>query len=301
MDVRFPTGRGGTTEPLLDVSAGPDSCLLSVSYVSDGEARLSLMGRNGETLQTSEATFNPAGVHEVDIRPSTGKRGVPPLTLSCTLDGSQVLGVPGMDPSGNVPILQSGVSGGQLPGVQARFTGNELRLSAVPDAGWAPPGQAWGMDVLVVTFPLNRVGRHEPLLTSGIAGAGDFIYLIYEDDHHVRIGFDHWNGIAVISNPIAVDYNAPHEIWISSGPLYPDVAGDANATALASADRARLRSGVRVAMDGKTVIASATPAYPSAPAQVTVGTNRIGGSSADSTFSGIIHFSGRMNPLAVSW
>jgi hypothetical protein len=117
----------------------------------------------------------------------------------------------------------------------------------------------------------------------------------------VRIGFDHWNGNAVISDPIAVDYHGPHEIWISTGPLYPGVPADAATKVLGDADRERLHSQVRVALDGKTVISSSNAAYPSLPAQVTVGTNEIGGSSADPKFSGIIHFSGRMNPLTVSW
>ncbi len=301
LDVRFPVGRGGTTEPLLDVSAGPNACLLSVAYGSDGNAKLSLNGKDGASQQTADVKFEPGRVHEIDIRPSVGKQGLPPMTLSCTMDGIPVLGVPGLDPSGNVPIMQSGLNDGQFPAVQARFTGPVLKLAAEPDAGWAPPDQAWGMDILVVTFPLNKTGRHEPILTSGVTGAGDFIYIVYQDEHHVRLGFDHWNGIAVISDPIAIDYHAPHEIWISMGPLYPDISAEAAFKGLGVADRERLRSGVRVALDGKTVISATTPAYPSLPAQVTVGTNRIGGSSADATFAGIIHFSGRMNPLTVSW
>jgi hypothetical protein len=301
LNVRFPTGQNGTTEPLLGVSAGPNSCFLSVAYVSDGKAKLSLLGRDGSSQQTADVTFDAGRSHEIDIRPSSGKKGLPPLTLSCKFDGNQVLGSAGLDPSGNVPILQSGLNDENVPGLQSRFTGPELKLEAEPDSGWAPPGQSWGMDVLVVTFPLNKTGRHEPILTSGVTGAGDFIYIVYEDEHHVRLGFDHWNGIAVISDPIAVDYRAPHEIWISMGTLYPDNSAVSTPTGVSAADRVRLRSGVRVALDGKTVISSTTAAYPSQTAQVTVGANKIGGSSADATFAGIIHFSGRMNPLTVSW
>jgi hypothetical protein len=301
LNVRFPTGQNGATEPLLDVSAGPNSCLLSVAYISDGDAKLSLVGRDGSLQQAADVKFDAGRAHEIDIRPSTGKQGLPPLTLSCKFDGNQILGAPGLDPSGNVPILQSGLNEERVPAVQSRFTGPEMKLTAEPDSGWAPPGQSWGMDVLVVTFPLNKSGRHEPLLTSGVTGAGDFIYIVYEDEHHVRLGFDHWNGNAVISDPIAVDYHAPHEIWISMGPLYPENSADSAPKSVSQADRSRLRSGVRVALDGKTVISSTTAAYPSQTAQVTVGANKIGGSSADATFAGIIHFSGRMNPLTVNW
>jgi hypothetical protein len=301
LDVRFPTGREGIREPILDVSAGPNSCLLSVAYGAPGNATLSLEGRDGNALQSAKVRFDPAQRHAIDVRPSQGETGIPPLTLSCSLDGTQVLGTSDSEPSGNVPIMHSGVNGEHDSAVLARFTGPELRMIAVPDTESVPQGQTWGMDVLILTFPLNKVGRQEPLLTSGVTGAGDFIYVLYQDEHHVKIGFDHWNGIAVISEPIAVDYQAPHEIWISSGPLYPDISPDGSLQRIGATDLERLRSGVRVALDGKTIIRSATAAYPSSPSQVTICSNRIGGSSADSTFSGIVHFSGRMDPRAVSW
>ncbi len=301
LDVRFPRGRNGAAEPLLDVSAGTNTCLLSVAYTSDGTAKLSLKGKDGTVQQDADVAFDPERAHEIDIRPSTGKQGSPPLTLSCAMDGHQVLGDAALDPSGSVPIMQSGLNDGRVPGVEARFTGPVLKLTAEPDAGWAPPGQAWGMDVLVLTFPLNKAGRHEPILTSGVTGAGDFIYVVYQDESHIRLGFDHWNGNAVISDPIPIDYHAPHEIWISMGPLYPEKSDGSVQTAIGPADLQRLRSGVRVALDGRTVISATSPAYPSLPSQVTVGANKIGGSSADPAFAGIIHFSGRMNPLTVAW
>jgi hypothetical protein len=299
MDVRFPLGREGASEPLLYVSAGTDTCLLSVTYLSKGVATLSLLGKNGSILQAANVTFDAAAEHQITIRPATGETGI--LTLSCALDGNRVLGPENVTPSGRVPILRSGLNEGQIPGVEARFTGAELELKAVADSSWLAPGQTWGMESVIVNFPLNKVGRHEPILTSGITGAGDFIYVIYQDDSHVRLGFDHWNGVGFITDPIAVDYHAPHEIWISSRPLYPDVAGNAALPAFNAADRDRLRSRVRVAIDGKTVISSDTSAYSSSPSEVTVGTNQIGGSSADPSFSGIIYFAGRMDPLTVSW
>jgi hypothetical protein len=299
--VKFPSGREGTSEPLLGVSAGSHSCLLSAAYGADGNTRLSLTGENGTVLQSANVVFDPARTHELDIRPSIGKDGLQPLTLSCTFDGSQVLGSPNMKPSGHVPIMQTGLNVSQIPGVQARFTGSELTLSNVPDAGWVAPGQKWGVEVLILAFPTDKEGRHEPLLTSGLSGAGDFIYVAYQDANHVRIGLDHWNGSAVVSDPIEVDYHSPHEVWISSGPLFPDVAAVAGTPNLSDAERARIRSRVMVSLDGKTAVSSATPAYPSLPANITIGSNQIGGSSADATFSGVIYFSGRMNPDAVSW
>jgi hypothetical protein len=58
---------------------------------------------------------------------------------------------------------------------------------------------------------------------------------------------------------------------------------------------------VRVILDGRPAVASETEAYPAAPAEITVGLNRIGGSSADAEFTGVIHFAGRVNPAAIRW
>jgi hypothetical protein len=297
--AEFPSGRDGVTEPLLNVKAGPNSCLLSVNYVAKGKIVLALTGNGTARLQASEVQIDPDKVHELELRPSVGENGTPPLTLSCTLDGKQVLGTAGMMPSGNVPIMKSGEIETPVGQVLARFTGPVLTLEAVPEAGWVSPGQKWGMDVIVLAFPTNKEGRHEPLLTSGITGAGDFIYIIYQDAHHVRIGFDHWNGVAVVTDPIPVDYLVPHEFWISTGALYPDEPSGTPSQELKDFDPSQLRSHVTVMLDGKTVISSNTTTYPASPASVTIGTNTIGGSSADPVFSGNIYFSGRMSPSAL--
>jgi hypothetical protein len=204
-----------------------------------------------------------------------------------------------MVPSGYVPIMKSGEIETPVGQVRARFTGPKLTLEAVPEAGWVSPDQKWGMDVIVLALPTNREGRHEPLLTSGITGAGDFIYIVYQDAHHVRIGFDHWNGVAVISDPIPVDYQIPHELWISTGALYPEKSPGVPSQELQNLDLGRLRSHVTVMLDGKTVILSNTTTYPALPTSVTIGTNTIGGSSADPAFSGNIYFTGRMSPNAI--
>jgi hypothetical protein len=296
LSVKFPSGREGSSEPLLNVTAGPNSCLLSVSYIAKGRLGLELTGNGTVKLQGAEVDYDPSRIHELELRPSVGENGNPPLTFSCTFDGKQVLGSAALMPSGNVPILMSGEMEDRVGAVETRFTGPRLTLEAVPEAGWVSPDQKWGMDVIVLAFPTNREGRHEPLLTSGVTGAGDFIYVIYQDAHHVKIGFDHWNGVAVVTDPIPVDYLVPHELWISTGALYPDKFSGSLSQELKSFDRNSLRSHVTVILDGKPVISSNTTTYPALPASVTIGTNDIGGSSADPVFSGNIYFSGRMSP-----
>ncbi|MGA2693995.1 MAG: hypothetical protein ABSF76_16650, partial [Opitutaceae bacterium] len=89
---------------------------------------------------------------------------------------------------------------------------------------------------------------------------------------------------------------APHEIWISTGALYPAKAGDPAWDGIPLAEQSRLRTQVRVFLDGKAVISSATTTYPTGRGQVTFFENRIGGSTADAKFTGIVHFLQRMGP-----
>jgi|GEM_PF-902860 hypothetical protein len=299
LEARFPFGRDGHTEPFLGVAAGMERCLCAVTYLAEGRLRLSLAGNDGRPFESADIAYDPAEAHRVDFWPSAGGGDARPLALSGSFDGRQILGTGNSGYVGSVPILHSGVNSASTPEVEARFTGQELTLSSVPNSDVPRVPSDWGTGELVVTFPLNRTGRHEPILTTGVTGAGDFVYIIYEDAHHVRLGLDHWNGMAFVSDPIAVDYQAPHEIWISTGALYPAKAGDPTWDGIPPAEQSRLRTQVRVFLDGKAVISSATTTYPTGPGQVTFFENRIGGSTADANFTGIVHFLQRMGPRPV--
>jgi hypothetical protein len=133
---------------------------------------------------------------------------------------------------------------------------------------------------MIVLFPGGKPGRHEPLLTTGHTGAADMVYVIYEDAGHVRIGYDHWGVSGVTSDPIAVDYRVPHEIWISMASLNPGAGQDQTTR-------------TSVLLDGKPALSSALHPYPSLQAEVTVAKNPVGASTADPDFSGAVQFAER--------
>jgi hypothetical protein len=297
MRVRFPKDRGGASEPILSASAGPDTCLCAATYLSDGELRLSLIANGRPPLASRSVRYDPSTVHELDFWPSTDGRDAASLALSCTFDGVRVFGSDTAIGVDRVPILKSGLNGPQAPGVEARFTGPQMDLVLLSDHALPEGARDWGAGELVVSFPLGKTGRHEPLLTTGTSGSGDFVYVVYEDLAHVRLGFDHWGGSSgLLSDPIEVDYRVPHEIWISMAPLYPDLPGDAAWQGAHPGELGRLRSRVAVALDGRTVVSLTAATYPCAPGQVTFFENRIGGSTADARFTGIAHFLKRIAP-----
>jgi hypothetical protein len=240
--------------------------------------------------QSAELPLDPSRVHDLDLRPSGAKDRSERYEIACTLDGVQVLGRPGPVAPGAPSEFESGLNAFDTPGVDARFTGPQLDLAMVPDNPRTSSPEASGPIHLVVKFPTDKVGRHEPLLSTGRTGEGDFVYVVYADDHHVRIGYDHWGVGGALSDPVAVDYQVPHEFWIRTGALYPLLGDDAAWHGTPPGLRQGLKKRSEIELDGTVVVSSAIPSYPSTPTEITVGHNRIGGSSADADFSGIVEF-----------
>lgn len=145
----------------------------------------------------------------------------------------------------------------------------------------SPPG---GLD-FEVTFPSNRLGQSEPLITTGQAGAGDFVYVVYLDAHHVQFGFDHWGVGGFLSAPILVDYRVAHHLRISLGSLSLGNSGWQRPGH--SSDKIEaLRNRLSIRIDEKLVLDAVADFYPTQPLSVTVGQNRIGGSTTGPKFTG---------------
>jgi hypothetical protein len=136
---------------------------------------------------------------------------------------------------------------------------------------------------ILLLLPEGNTGRIEPLVTTGVADAGDFVYVRYVDDQHVQIGFDHWRVGGPISEPIFYKPGMPHDITVSIGSLLPLAGGEPGPKEPAS-----LRTTWLVLFDGIPVLRWTQACYPSLPENITVGTNAIGGSTTVSRFSGTI-------------
>jgi hypothetical protein len=127
---------------------------------------------------------------------------------------------------------------------------------------------------LCLRLPRDNPGGSEPLLTTGVTGKGDGLYVKYLDRDHVGVGFDHWGVGGYVSSPVAVDYDAEQELRISWGPL------------LARSDPNRER--LRVELNGVVVLDAAQTFHPAAPGQIRVGLNPIGLSTTEAAFTGQI-------------
>ena len=182
-----------------------------------------------------------------------------------------------------------------FPVVRARFTEPRLvslQAVAVPRTFPTAPN---GPFRVVAILPAGRTGVTEPLVTTGKPGKGDVVYVKYTNPSQVQFAYDHWGVGGAMSEPITVDYGRPHELEIGLGSLYPE-RKDAAWLVLPADVRQRLRQQATVRLDGVAIWECKSPAYPSSPADIRVGENRIGASSCARDFSGEILEIGRAKP-----
>lgn len=130
-----------------------------------------------------------------------------------------------------------------------------------------------------VVFSEANTVAGQPLLTVGMTGEADFVYVIRTDSKHIRFGFDHWGEGGPLSEPIPVDETSRHlvEIYLSS--LH---AVDGSPSSL---------RGYEIFLDGHSVLRGGTVPYPATADSVFVGINPLGGSTTTSNFQGEIQSS----------
>jgi hypothetical protein len=297
MRVRFPGDRAGKSEPLASVDFGPTALAYYVTYLKGHMLRLSSWSSDRPSESSREMPFDPLVTYDLEMKPTSGFDGSWKYDAAISFSGNPILGHSISGSTGAPVVVNSGLNLRGVPGVEARFTGplEEVALThrELPKVVSAP----FGTVHLIVMLPTGRTRQHEPLLTSGRTGAGDFVYIVYADETHVRIGFDHWGGASGLSDPTPVDYRVPHEFWIQTGALYPANTDDTAWNGTAAPLRAALKSKVSVLLDGKSVLSLEVAAHPSSQDDVSIAHNKIGGSTAGADFTGFVEFEERAGPV----
>lgn len=302
-DIKFPADRTGAREPLLAIGDSRAGDLVVVFYESPSTARFELVGVGREGPSTAAIAIDYGRVHRLELH--LGPLQPPPhhpdlrnlpdeaaarLSRSARIlmDGQPVLDVPTQFSSTAGAPWQVGRTEFLLDRSSAQFAGEIARLERLPVAiGEMPARAEFGALRLRVRFPAERTAGADPLLTTGIAQAGDVLFIRYGATGQIQVGYDHWGHRGVASPWLLLDRTAEHEIEISSGSLYPPE--DHPMMAHRPVDERRmLKERLQVRLNGTVVLDVPQPAYESSPHDVVLGRNSIGASSCGYLFSGEI-------------
>lgn len=313
-EIVFPTGKVGKLEPLVATGNRKAADVLYVQYESTDTLRIGLVsvGMKGPLSDPIKVTYGQphhlrvylgslvppdwrlslAGTKLTETQLADLRR-----TLRVELDGRPVFTVPARF----TPTKPSEVLVGATKYLRAfaptDFTGtiSQLTRPAIAPLPVDPPTEFYGPFRLTVRFHNSPGGAGQPLVVTGVPGAGDFIYATCTNNHTLVLGYDHWNGPGFASAPMTVDFDSEHTLEITLGSLYPPKEhrywhgySDANI--------ARLKKLVQIKLDGQVVLEKEQEPYASLPRDVYIGRNIIGGSTCLYEFAGTIKSTQRLEP-----
>jgi len=287
MSLFLPASTPPAVEPLLATGKGKESDLLLCAYNGRYHISFGLDHFGGGGPRSEPMSYDPLVPHKLVVWMGSmlpEQSGLPERTdgaatrLVVLFDGKVALnseqtffpGGPESAVAGRNPF-NSTVAREEFTGRIAAIRQVEIRtLPAAEKTG------VYGAVDMNVEFPLGALGTQEPLVVTGVSGAGDMVYLRYLDADHVSFGFDHWGIGGSVGKPVAVDYRANHRISVVFQSLFPE-GSVAHASDL-----------VRVKVDGATALEAHWACHPSTVDQISVGKNPIGGSTCGPLFTGRI-------------
>lgn len=292
--LRFPTMRGGPPLPLVSTGRTGAGDLLYAQILPDGRLRFGHDSWGYPLFLSDPVAIDLTKIHVVEVEMGSlypaGQTGVTAARrrrLAVRLDGTLVCeaGRP-FNPS-TADEVEFGYNLIKASSAVSMFTGTILAAERIPPRPAPPESKAWGPVALTVRFPSQNQGVSEPLLVSGIRGACDVIFVRYQDDRHVCFGLDHWGAGGPVSPPIATDYARSHEVEIVLGSLYPPT-GDPAWQARRYPAATDFRRRVEVRLDGRLVLATDCPLFPSPLGAIQIGRNDVTATSCTERFSGTI-------------
>jgi hypothetical protein len=300
LTLKFPTGRVGLSEPLLAVGKAGQGDTVFAWYLDARTVRFTYEHQGAAAIASDPVTIDFTREHVVEIdfgalhpvdagveQMMGARREKPVSRLRVGLDGQSVWSAD-VDhyPSHDAPMTVGENPVGGLSGLQ-RFSGVIYRIERPdhPAASGLSPLADYGPVRLRVVFPHGKIGRAEPLLVTGHTGAADALIVRYADHGHVQFQWDHWGFGGERSGLVAMDYERSHDLEIDMGSLYPTPVTVPSAAAAEPAPR---RNELTVKLGGVEVFSARGAFYPSTTAELALGANAIGLSSATAEFTGVI-------------
>jgi hypothetical protein len=278
-------GRAGA-DPILVTGNGRESDLLYCEYDGSARVKFALDHYGAGGPQSELVPYDPVAPHKVTIwlgsmagdSPGTNAPTALAGRLVVIFDGKTLLNLQQVFYPSTPQTAIVGYNAYDSSEAGREFSGRVVGTRQVSVDTLPPLSKdgSYGAVDMSVNFPYYRSGTQEPLVVTGVEGAGDLIYVRYVDPSHVMFGFDHWGIGGIQGDPIEIDYGQTHRLKISFKSLYPPGSFQHESDA------------VSVIMDGKPALAGKFACHPSSADRIKIGANPIGASTCGPVFSGRI-------------
>lgn len=300
LQVRFPRGKVSHYEPLVTTGWYFLGDILYVKYGADGLIEFGFTHMNSPTVAGPQVRIDYNLVHSLEIEMgSLYPPAAHPWTdgllpqqvaqykrrLRVRLNGQEVL-------AADTPFYESGrgdVHIGRNPLgfiVEKEFTGEIVQAARIPAELPAVAKTGQGPVRFIVTFPADKTGQAEPLVTTGRTGQGDVILVKYEAPDRIRFAHDHWGHGLAESEPIAVEPGRVHTVEVWMGSLLPEAERTTPPWGESPANADPKAPWCAVRLDGKIVWARQGPLYPARPEDAFFLQNPIGSTASGLSFTG---------------
>lgn len=289
LEVWFPADRMAGRDPLVVTGEGERSDVLYCEYAGLGRLFFGLYHYGYDLVTSPIIEFDPLVPHSLQVwmgsladqNGEVSKDGTLPRErwLSVVLNGKTIMNQEQVFYPSAPDRVRLGENHLVRDVVKPIFEGRVVAVKAVPFAALPDPGllRQYGAVDMTVVFNRAAKGAAEPLVVTGVPGAGNFLYVRYLEHDKLLFGFDHWGIGGFVGEPVVIDLWKPHRLRLTMGALYP-----------ADEDVGEWRRRVEVRLNDQVVLAGDYVCHPSTRTQVRIGENPIGGSTCGPRFSGQI-------------
>jgi hypothetical protein len=277
-------------EPLLATGGGQEHDLIYLIFCDPGKLRIALNHHRFAGPVSEEFEYDPSRPQSIRIWMSnlaSASPAVPPSEaeawksrLFVTFNDRVALDAPQTFYPTRADQLVLGRNPHGAGSAGPRFSGRIERI-AVKGRGSLPvplTEAMYGAVQMDVVFPDLQAFSSEPMVVTGVTGAGDFIVVRYLEGGKIQFAFDHWGYGGSEGVPVAVKRGQQYRVDVTMGSLYERDPSSTPADVQAKK--------IEVRLDGAVVLSGSSDTHPAKPENITVAKNTIGGSSCGPYFSG---------------
>ena len=188
--------------------------------------------------------------------------------------------------------LQLGTNFATLKPFGSTFSGQVSNFQRHPielARGMQDEEKSSGLWSFLVRFAPAAPGTREPVIATGITGAGILLLTETVDESHVRLGMDFWAHRFAQSEPVAIDRAALHELKVFAGPLVSTHAWPEE-WAIDPAQLAQQARTLRVWLGSELIWTIDLSHHLESFSNIEIGRNPTGFSTAGPLFTGELHY-----------